>query len=45
MSRDAAKARALADITNPVAADLTGFVMPGDSFGAQEIARAAPPTR
>ena len=32
----------LVDITNPVAADLTSFVTPGDSFGAQEIARAAP---
>ncbi|WP_253073594.1 NADPH-dependent F420 reductase [Sodalis ligni] len=32
----------LVDITNPVAADLTSFVTPGDSSGAQEIARAAP---
>jgi predicted dinucleotide-binding enzyme len=32
----------LVDITNPVAADLTSFVTPVDSFGAQEIARAAP---
>jgi len=32
----------LVDITNPVAADLASFVTPGDSFGAQEIARAAP---
>lgn len=32
----------LVDITNPVASDLTSFVTPGDSFGAQEIARAAP---
>jgi predicted dinucleotide-binding enzyme len=32
----------LVDITNPVAADLTRFVTPGDSFGAQEIAKAAP---
>lgn len=32
----------LVDITNPVAADLTSFVTPGDSFGAQEIAKAAP---
>ncbi len=32
----------LVDITNPVAADLTRLVTPGDSFGAQEIAKAAP---
>jgi len=32
----------LVDITNPVAVDLTSFVTPVDSFGAQEIARAAP---
>lgn len=32
----------LIDITNPVASDLTSFVTPGDSFGAQEIAKAAP---
>src|SRR5450830_673046 len=32
----------LVDITNPVAADLASFVMPGDSFGAQEIVKAAP---
>ncbi len=32
----------LVDITNPVAADLTSFVTPGDSFGAREIARTAP---
>ena len=32
----------LVDITNPVAADLTSFVTPAGSFGAQEIARAAP---
>jgi len=32
----------LVDITNPVAADLTRFVTPDDSFGAQEIAKAAP---
>ncbi|NYT60638.1 NAD(P)-binding domain-containing protein [Alcaligenaceae bacterium] len=32
----------LVDITNPVASDLTSFVTPGDSFGAQEIAKAAP---
>lgn len=32
----------LVDITNPVATDLTSFVTPDDSFGAQEIAKAAP---
>jgi len=32
----------LVDITNPVAPDYVSFVTPADSFGAQEIARAAP---
>lgn len=32
----------LVDITNPVASDHASFVTPGDSFGAQEIAKAAP---
>jgi predicted dinucleotide-binding enzyme len=32
----------LADITNPVASDYTSFMTPEDSFGAQEIAKAAP---
>jgi 8-hydroxy-5-deazaflavin:NADPH oxidoreductase len=32
----------LVDITNPVDSDFRGFVTPADSFGAQEIARAAP---
>jgi predicted dinucleotide-binding enzyme len=32
----------LVDITNPVAADLTSFVTPDDSFGAQEIDKASP---
>ncbi len=32
----------LVDITNPVGSDLTSFVTPADSFGAQEIAKAAP---
>ena len=32
----------LVDITNPVASDQTSFVTLGDSFGAQEIAKAAP---
>ena len=34
--------KVLVDITNPVASDQTSFVTPGDSFGAQEIAKAAP---
>ena len=32
----------LIDITNPVASDHISFVTPGDSSGAQEIAKAAP---
>lgn len=32
----------LVDITNPVASDYVSFVTPADSFGAHEIARAAP---
>lgn len=32
----------LVDITNPIGADFKSFVTPQDSFGAQEIARAAP---
>jgi predicted dinucleotide-binding enzyme len=32
----------LVDITNPVNSDRTGFVTPASSFGAQEIANAAP---
>jgi len=32
----------LVDITNPVAPDLKSFVAPADSFGAQEIVKAAP---
>ena len=34
--------KVLVDITNPVASDRTSFVTPGDSFGAQEIAKVAP---
>jgi predicted dinucleotide-binding enzyme len=34
--------KVLVDITNPVASDLTSFVTPGESFGAREIAKAAP---
>lgn len=32
----------LVDITNPIKSDFTGFLTPGDSFGAQEIAKVAP---
>lgn len=32
----------LVDISNPINSDFTGFLTPGDSFGAQEIAKAAP---
>ena len=32
----------LVDITNPIGADFKSFVTPKDSFGAREIARAAP---
>ncbi|WP_030903443.1 NADPH-dependent F420 reductase [Streptomyces sp. NRRL F-5126] len=39
---DALRGRIIVDITNPVAADLRGFVVPDDSSGAQEIAGAAP---
>ena len=39
---DSLAGKILVDITNPVAADLTRLVTPADSFGAQEIARAAP---
>jgi len=34
--------KVLVDITNPVASNHTSFVTPGDSFGAREIAKAAP---
>jgi 8-hydroxy-5-deazaflavin:NADPH oxidoreductase len=32
----------IVDITNPIKSDFTGFMTPEDSFGAQEIAKAAP---
>src|ERR1700720_3764579 len=32
----------LVDITNPINSDFTDFVTPEDSFGAQEIVKAAP---
>ncbi len=39
---DALRGKVVVDITNPVAPDLQGFVVPDDSSGAQEIAAAAP---
>ncbi|TPG98338.1 NADP oxidoreductase [Pseudomonas caspiana] len=39
---EALAGKLLVDITNPVAPDFTSFVTPEDSFGAQEIAKAAP---
>ncbi|WP_328550486.1 MULTISPECIES: NADPH-dependent F420 reductase [unclassified Streptomyces] len=39
---DALRGKIIVDITNPVAPDLEGFVVPDDSSGAQEIAKAAP---
>jgi len=39
---DALAGKLLVDITNPVTSDYTNFVTPEDSFGAQEIAKAAP---
>ena len=39
---EALAGKLLVDITNPVAADHMSFVTPVDSFGAQEVAKAAP---
>jgi predicted dinucleotide-binding enzyme len=39
---DALHGKVIVDITNPVTSDLTGFVTPDGSSGAQEIAKAAP---
>lgn len=39
---EALAVKLLVDITNPVAPDMTSFVIPADSFGAREIAKAAP---
>lgn len=39
---DALRGKIIVDVTNPVAPDLQGFVVPDDSSGAQEIAKAAP---
>jgi predicted dinucleotide-binding enzyme len=34
--------KVIVDITNPITADLSGFLTPQSTFGAQEIARVAP---
>ncbi|WP_297697740.1 NADPH-dependent F420 reductase [Mycobacterium sp.] len=39
---DSLRGKVVIDITNPVSPDLTGFVTPEGSSGAQEIAEAAP---
>jgi predicted dinucleotide-binding enzyme len=39
---DSLRGKVVIDITNPVSPDLTGFVTPEGSSGAQEIAKAAP---
>jgi predicted dinucleotide-binding enzyme len=39
---EALAGKLLVDITNPIKSDLTGFLVPGDTSGAQEIAKAAP---
>ncbi|MEU0036169.1 MULTISPECIES: NAD(P)-binding domain-containing protein [unclassified Streptomyces] len=39
---DVLSGKIIVDITNPVAPDLRGLVVPDDSSGAQEIAKAAP---
>jgi predicted dinucleotide-binding enzyme len=39
---DALDRKVIVDITNPITADLSGFLTPQSTFGAQEIARAAP---
>jgi predicted dinucleotide-binding enzyme len=39
---EALAGKVLVDITNPINSDFTGFVTPAGSFGAQEIAKAAP---
>jgi predicted dinucleotide-binding enzyme len=38
---DALDGKVIVDITNPITADLSGFLTPQGTFGAQEIARAA----
>ena len=39
---NALRGKVIIDLTNPVSADLQGFVTPDGSSGAQEIAKAAP---
>ena len=39
---DALRGKIIVDVTNPVAPDLRSFVVPDDTSGAQEIAKAAP---
>ena len=39
---EALAGKLLIDITNPINSDFTDFVTPEDSFGAQEIVKAAP---
>src|ERR1700674_613665 len=39
---EALAGKLLVDITNPIKSDFTGFLTPEDSFGAREIAKAAP---
>jgi predicted dinucleotide-binding enzyme len=39
---DVLNGKLIIDVTNPVTSDLTGFVTPEGSSGAQEIAKAAP---
>ena len=39
---EALAGKLLVDITNPIKSDLTGFLTPEDSFGAQEIAKVGP---
>jgi 8-hydroxy-5-deazaflavin:NADPH oxidoreductase len=39
---DALDGKVIVDITNPITADLSGFLTPQGTFGAQEIAEAAP---
>ncbi|GAB3430335.1 NADPH-dependent F420 reductase [Actinophytocola sediminis] len=39
---DALPGKVIIDITNPISPDLTGFVTPDGSSGAQEITKAAP---
>jgi predicted dinucleotide-binding enzyme len=38
---DALRGKVIVDITNPITPDLTGFLTPEGTFGAQEIAKAA----